>query len=178
VLHHRGKCDRSGPSSQGSGAASRVGEVPPHTSERLGGDRGTAYRVYDATCNVCRHAVGAHDRYCQATLDNALTRGCICAPGEPRRDGPARGPALVSELLDVFGRHAPVRAVPLDEIRVAVSRGFRLPPSASACRQPRARIRPAVPGSPPAKRRRKKSGEVRRSVRCRHTDRVAGRRGC
>ena len=67
-----------------SGAACRVGEVTPHTSERLGGDRGTAYRVYDATCSVCRHAVGAHDRiaerYCQATLDNALTRGCICAP--------------------------------------------------------------------------------------------------
>ncbi len=67
-----------------SGAASRVGEVMPHTSERLGGDRGTAYRVYDATRSVCRHAVGAHDRiaerYRQATLDNALTRGCICAP--------------------------------------------------------------------------------------------------
>jgi hypothetical protein len=67
-----------------SGAASRVGEVTPHTSERLGSDRGTAYRVDDATCSVCRHAVGAHDRiaerYCQATLDNALTRGCICAP--------------------------------------------------------------------------------------------------
>jgi hypothetical protein len=65
-------------------AASRVGEPTPHTSERLGGDRGTAHRVYDATCSVCRHAVGAHDRiaerYCQATLDNALTRGCICVP--------------------------------------------------------------------------------------------------
>jgi len=65
-----------------SGAASRAGEVTPHTSERLGSDRGTAYPVEDATCSVCPHAVGAHDRiaerYCHATLDNALTRGCIC----------------------------------------------------------------------------------------------------
>jgi hypothetical protein len=65
-----------------SGAPSRAGEVTPHTSERLGSDRGTVYRVEDATCSVCPHAVGAHDRiaerYCHATLDNALTRGCIC----------------------------------------------------------------------------------------------------
>jgi hypothetical protein len=67
-----------------SGAASRAGEVTPHTSERLSSDRGTAYRVEDATCSVCPHTVGAHDRiaerYCHATLDNALTRGCICPP--------------------------------------------------------------------------------------------------
>jgi hypothetical protein len=67
-----------------SGAESRGGEVTAHTSERLGSDRGTAYRVDDATCSVCPHAVGAHDpiaeRYCHATLDNTLTRGCICPP--------------------------------------------------------------------------------------------------
>jgi hypothetical protein len=67
-----------------SGAASRAGEATPHTSETLGSDRGTAYRVDDATCSVCPHAVGVHDRiaerYCHATLDNALTRGCICPP--------------------------------------------------------------------------------------------------
>ena len=67
-----------------SGAASRAGEVTAQTSERLGSDRGTAYRVDDATCSVCPHAVGAHDRiaerYCHATLDNTLTRGCICPP--------------------------------------------------------------------------------------------------
>ena len=67
-----------------SGAASRAGEVTPRTSDRRGSDRGNAYRVDGATCSVCPHAVGAHDRiaerYCHATLDNALTRGCICPP--------------------------------------------------------------------------------------------------
>ena len=67
-----------------SGAASRAGDVTPHTSKRLGSDRGTAYRLENATCSVCPHTVGGHDRiaerYCHATLDNALTRGCICSP--------------------------------------------------------------------------------------------------
>ena len=35
-----------------------------------------------ATCDVCPHLVDGHDvigrRFCQATLDGALTRGCAC----------------------------------------------------------------------------------------------------
>lgn len=35
-----------------------------------------------ATCDVCGHLVSAHDRvatrYCDATLNNALARGCLC----------------------------------------------------------------------------------------------------
>jgi hypothetical protein len=34
-------------------------------------------------CDVCGHALAAHDRiaqrYCEATLHNALSRTCICA---------------------------------------------------------------------------------------------------
>ena len=36
----------------------------------------------EAVCDVCPHPAAAHDRigrrFCQATLDSALTRGCIC----------------------------------------------------------------------------------------------------
>ena len=35
-----------------------------------------------AVCDVCPHATAAHDRiglrFCQATLDGALSRGCVC----------------------------------------------------------------------------------------------------
>jgi hypothetical protein len=35
-----------------------------------------------AACDVCPHSVDSHDaigrRFCQATLDRALTRGCAC----------------------------------------------------------------------------------------------------
>jgi hypothetical protein len=35
-----------------------------------------------ATCDVCPHPAAAHDvigrRFCDATLQSALTRGCIC----------------------------------------------------------------------------------------------------
>ena len=35
-----------------------------------------------ATCDVCPHPAAAHDRigqrFCDATLTGALTRGCIC----------------------------------------------------------------------------------------------------
>jgi hypothetical protein len=46
----------------------------------------------DATmCDVCGHALTAHDRiaerYCQATMHNALSRTCIC----PMPDSPATG---------------------------------------------------------------------------------------
>ena len=34
------------------------------------------------SCATCEHAVADHDaialRFCRATLDGALTRGCIC----------------------------------------------------------------------------------------------------
>lgn len=36
------------------------------------------------TCDVCAHPEAAHDaiarRYCDATVANAMSRGCICAP--------------------------------------------------------------------------------------------------
>jgi hypothetical protein len=42
----------------------------------------------DATCDVCAHDLDAHDaigrRFCQATLDGALTRGCACRPEAAR----------------------------------------------------------------------------------------------
>lgn len=35
-------------------------------------------------CDVCRHTEASHDaisrRFCAATLNGALTRGCICRP--------------------------------------------------------------------------------------------------
>lgn len=37
-----------------------------------------------ADCMVCGHSPGAHDkiarRFCEATIANALPRGCICRP--------------------------------------------------------------------------------------------------
>jgi rubredoxin len=37
-------------------------------------------------CDVCGHALASHDRiaqrYCQATLHNALSRTCICPVAE------------------------------------------------------------------------------------------------
>jgi hypothetical protein len=37
-----------------------------------------------AACDVCPHDLDGHDtiglRFCQATLDGALTRGCACPP--------------------------------------------------------------------------------------------------
>jgi hypothetical protein len=39
------------------------------------------HRVYPA-CDVCPHAMSDHDaiglRFCRATLNGAITRGCIC----------------------------------------------------------------------------------------------------
>jgi hypothetical protein len=36
----------------------------------------------DAACDVCPHAVFSHDaiglRFCRATLNGAITRGCVC----------------------------------------------------------------------------------------------------
>jgi hypothetical protein len=36
----------------------------------------------DELCDVCRHSLAAHDsiaiRYCDATQNNALARGCLC----------------------------------------------------------------------------------------------------
>ncbi|WP_222263141.1 RGCVC family protein [Modestobacter marinus] len=35
-----------------------------------------------ATCAVCPHPVASHDaiglRFCQATLNGAMSRGCVC----------------------------------------------------------------------------------------------------
>jgi hypothetical protein len=37
-----------------------------------------------AACDVCPHALSGHDaiglRFCRATLNGAITRGCICRP--------------------------------------------------------------------------------------------------
>jgi hypothetical protein len=42
-------------------------------------------------CDVCGHALAAHDRiaarYCQATLHNVLSRTCIC----PMPESPTQG---------------------------------------------------------------------------------------
>ena len=39
-------------------------------------------RALAATCDVCPHPAAAHDRigqrFCDATLAGAVTRGCIC----------------------------------------------------------------------------------------------------
>jgi hypothetical protein len=44
-------------------------------------------------CDVCGHALTAHDRiaqrYCEATLHNALSRACIC----PVPESPTQGTA-------------------------------------------------------------------------------------
>jgi hypothetical protein len=46
-----------------------------------------------AMCDVCGHALTAHDRiaerYCQATLHNALSRTCVC----PMPESPTQGTA-------------------------------------------------------------------------------------
>lgn len=38
----------------------------------------------DPVCAVCRHTVASHDaiglRFCAATLNGAIPRGCICRP--------------------------------------------------------------------------------------------------
>jgi len=47
----------------------------------------------DAMCEVCGHALAAHDRiaqrYCEATSHNALSRTCIC----PVPESPTLGTA-------------------------------------------------------------------------------------
>jgi hypothetical protein len=41
--------------------------------------------VDDPGCDVCPHAVSRHDaiglRFCRATRNSALDRGCVCRPG-------------------------------------------------------------------------------------------------
>jgi hypothetical protein len=68
------------------GATATIGSSPSETKNlfadlELLGD--------EAICGSCEHSRGVHDRiaerYCQATQDNALSRGCIC----PKTDGPA-----------------------------------------------------------------------------------------
>lgn len=50
----------------------------------------TSTDTSDATCH-CGHRVDEHDtiaaRYCGATLDNALSRGCVCQPLPPLAAG-------------------------------------------------------------------------------------------
>ena len=43
---------------------------------------GTDPRADDVGCDVCQHSLACHDaiglRFCRATVNGAITRGCVC----------------------------------------------------------------------------------------------------
>jgi hypothetical protein len=58
--------------------------VTPTPLPVLAPDVDDSFRTVDPVCDVCPHDLERHDtigrRFCQATLDGALTRGCACRP--------------------------------------------------------------------------------------------------
>jgi hypothetical protein len=55
--------------------ATRTGRHQPPTEA-------TQQPVNDPGCDVCPHPIAHHDaiglRFCRATLDSAIARGCVC----------------------------------------------------------------------------------------------------
>lgn len=69
--------------------------IPPdavHDWENEGGRNKTASTTATepvAECMACGHSAGEHDRialrFCDATVEGALTRGCVCRPPAPKQ---------------------------------------------------------------------------------------------
>ncbi|WP_208104313.1 RGCVC family protein [Geodermatophilus obscurus] len=58
--------------------------APTISSGTIPDARATAPCGKDVGCDVCQHSLACHDaiglRFCRATLNGAITRGCVCRP--------------------------------------------------------------------------------------------------